>query len=204
MSLPRCLVAVATLSLLAGCAGIRESASGVASGIGDMTGSVVDAVSEAAPQTRQDIAGAALAYKLVKPAGADLVIFGLAYLVYDPLAPNWEIQETRLSEDVFQMQLSMKRHFSGGEGEAMRVLKRRAAQLQRELGYGGYRILDYNEGIESATLAAWRVGEGRVQLVRHQGSGIRNQESVALPKASPSWVCRAQFMGTAHFNIAAA
>jgi hypothetical protein len=155
MNTRHCLAAVAILLMLAGCASIKEGAN-----------SVVDTVNDIDPQMRQDVAGAALAYKLVKPAGADLLIFGLAYLVYDPLAPNWEIQETRLSEDVFQMQLSMKRHFSGGEGEAMRVMKRRAAQLQRELGYGSYRILDYNEGIESATLAAYRTGEGRIQLVR--------------------------------------
>jgi hypothetical protein len=148
------LLAVTALGLSA-CANLNERARDLGEAVGSL-----------GTQTRQDVAAAALAYKVVKPSGADLVIFGLAYLVYDPLAPNWEIQETRLSEDVFQVQLSMKRHFSGGEGEAMRIFKRRAAQLQRELGYGGYRILDYSEGIESATLAAYRVGDGRVQLVR--------------------------------------
>lgn len=155
MSTWRSLAGVAMLAMLAGCASIRNGANAVADTVNDMD-----------PQLRQDVAGAALAYKLIKPAGGDLIIFGLAYLVYDPLAPNWEIQETRLTEDVFHMQLNMKRHFSGGEGEAMRVMKRRAAQLQRELGYGSYRILDYSEGIESATLAAYRTGEGRIQLVR--------------------------------------
>ncbi|GHT93870.1 hypothetical protein AGMMS49545_14130 [Betaproteobacteria bacterium] len=149
------LAAVITPGLLVGCASIREGANTVVDTVGDMD-----------TQTRQDIAGAALAYKLIKPSGGDLIILGLAYLVYDPLASNWEIQEVRLSEDVFQMRFTMKRHFSGGEGEAMQILKRRAAQLQRELGYSSYRILDYSEGIESATLAAYRTGEGRVQLVR--------------------------------------
>jgi hypothetical protein len=151
---------VAVLGLSA-CAGVGERAR-------DVAGHVDEAVRSVDMQTRQDVAAVGLAYKLVKPSGADLVIFGLAYLVYDPFAPNWEIQETRLSEDIFQMQFNMKRHSSGGEGEAMRVFRRRAAQLQRELGYDGYRILDYSEGIESATLAAYRVGEGRVQLTRRQ------------------------------------
>ncbi|MDR3055833.1 MAG: hypothetical protein LBU53_10620 [Zoogloeaceae bacterium] len=155
MSLRYLAAVVAMLSMLAGCASVKNGAN-----------AVVDAVNDMDTQTRQDIAEAALAYKVIKPSGGDLIVFGLAYLVYDPLAPNWEIQEVRLSEDVFQMQLTMKRHFSGGEGEAMRILKRRAIQLQRELGYGSYRILDYSEGIESATLAAYRTGEGRVQLVR--------------------------------------
>jgi hypothetical protein len=130
---------------------------------------VDEAIRSVDTRTRQDVAAAGLAYKLVKPSGADLVIFGLAYLVYDPFAPNWEIQETRLSEDIFLMRLDMKRHSSGGEGEAIHVFKRRAAQLQRELGYDDYHILNYSEGIESATFAAYRVGEGRVQLVRRRG-----------------------------------
>lgn len=115
--------------------------------------------------TIQDVAPAALASRLLKPGSGDWINFGIAYLIHDPLAPNWEIQETRVSEDVFHMQLRMKRYHKGGEGESMLILKRRAAQLQRELGYGSYRILDYMEGIDSQTLGARRFGEGSIQLV---------------------------------------
>jgi hypothetical protein len=69
-----------------------------------------------------------------------------------------------VKEDVFHLELRMKAHFTGGEGEALSVLKRRAASLQQELGYRGYRILDYNEGIESKTVAARRYGAGSIQL----------------------------------------
>jgi hypothetical protein len=155
-----------TALLLAACAGMGDK-------VGSSVDPLVDAVYSLDTQTRQDIAAAAFAYKLIKPAGADLVLFGLAYLVIDPLAPNWEISETRLNEDTFHFRLAMKRRFSGGEGEALHVLKRRASQLQRELGYHDYRILDYNEGIESATLAAWRFGEGHIQLTRHIRSAER-------------------------------
>ena len=116
--------------------------------------------------TIQGVATAGLLTRLIGPNMGDLMTFGLAYLIYDPMAPNWEVQETRVSEDVFHMQLRMKRYHTGGEGESMLILKRRAAQLQRELGYGSYRILDYMEGIDSQTLGARRFGEGRIQLVR--------------------------------------
>ncbi|MDR1351551.1 MAG: hypothetical protein LBJ59_12400 [Zoogloeaceae bacterium] len=159
MNTPRAALIVTLAALLPACASVGE-------GVQNGADHLADAYHSLGAQTRQDVAAAGLAYKLVKPAGADLLLFGLAYLVIDPLAPNWEISETRVNEDTFHLQLAMKRHFSGGEGEALQVLKRRANQLKRELGYHDYRILDYSEGIESATLAAWRVGEGHIQLVR--------------------------------------
>lgn len=114
----------------------------------------------------QNAAVVGLASRLLAPNMGDWMNFGLAYLIYDPLAPNWDIQETRVSEDVFHMQLRMKRHHKGGEGESILILKRRAAQLQRELGYGSYRILEYSEGIDSQAMGARRFGEGSIQLVR--------------------------------------
>ncbi|MDR0736697.1 MAG: hypothetical protein LBF51_07725 [Zoogloeaceae bacterium] len=160
MNTPRAVLIAALAALFSACASVGDS-------VRNGADNLADAFYSLNTQTRQDIAAAGLAYKLVKPAGADLLLFGLAYLVVDPLAPNWEIHETRLSEDTFHLQLAMKRHSSGGEGEALQVLKRRASQLKRELGYHDYRILDYSEGIESATLAAWRTGEGHIQLMRH-------------------------------------
>lgn len=62
---------------------------------------------------------------------------------------------------------------TGGDGESMQILKRRARQLQYEKGYAGYRILDYSEGIESSTPLTHRVSEGTIQLVRVQIPGQR-------------------------------
>lgn len=90
----------------------------------------------------------------------------LLYVVYDPLAPNWRIEETRLGDDTYSFSLRAKSFRVGGDGEAIQVVKRRAMQLQRERGYTGYRILDYSEGIESSTPLTYRVSEGTVQLVR--------------------------------------
>lgn len=106
--------------------------------------------------------------KLVSTGVAGLLI----YLVYDPLAPNWEIEEAHLSEDTYRFDMRMKRYHTGGAGESLQILKRRAAYLQRERGYGGYELLEYTEGIDSQTLGARRVAEGTIRLI--------------LPPAKPS------------------
>lgn len=96
------------------------------------------------------------------------VIIGAIHLFYDPLAPNWEIEETRLSEDTYRFSLKMKRYHTGGAGESIQIVKRRASQLQMEQGYGAYLLMEYTEGIDSQTLGARRVAEGTVKLVQYQ------------------------------------
>ncbi|HSG23791.1 MAG TPA: hypothetical protein VLA64_12630 [Azonexus sp.] len=97
-----------------------------------------------------------------------LVVIGAIYLVYDPLAPNWEIEESRLNEDTYRFSLKMKRYHTGGAGESIQVLKRRASQLQFEQGFASYHILEYTEGIESQTIGARRMAEGTIRLVQRQ------------------------------------
>lgn len=97
-----------------------------------------------------------------------ILVLGAIHFIYDPLAPNWEIEETRLSEDTFRFALRMKRYHTGGAGESMQVLRRRAGQLQGELGYGAFQLVEYSEGIESETLGARRVAAGTVRLVQRQ------------------------------------
>ena len=96
------------------------------------------------------------------------LIAGAVILVYDPLAPNWEIEETRLNEDTYRFSMKMKRYHTGGAGESLQIFKRRASQLQYENGYGRYQILEYAEGIDSQTLGARRVAEGVIRLVQRQ------------------------------------
>jgi hypothetical protein len=119
-----------------------------------------------AGELAQDAAIASAIYKLLLPTGGDLILLGLAYVIYDPLAPNWEIETTRVSEDVFRMQFSMKRFHSGGEGEASYVFRRNARRIVQAAGYDDYLVLRYEEGIESATIASRRFGEGEIRLVR--------------------------------------
>lgn len=92
------------------------------------------------------------------------------YFIYDPLAPNWEIEESRLGDDTFRLSLRMKRYHTGGAGESIQIFKRRAAQLRSERGYGSYQLVEYSEGIDSQTLGARRVADGVVKLVNLQAA----------------------------------
>ena len=97
-----------------------------------------------------------------------LAAAAVIYAYYDPLAPNWEIEEAKLNDDTFRFSMKMKRHHTGGAGESIQILKRRASQLQYEQGFGSYQILEYSEGIDSQTIGARRVAEGVIKLVRPQ------------------------------------
>lgn len=89
----------------------------------------------------------------------------LLFIIYDPLAPNWSIQERSLKSDTYYLLMRAKSFRTGGDGESLQIVKRRAAQLQRERGYDSYRILDYSEGVESSTPFTHRVSEATIQLI---------------------------------------
>jgi hypothetical protein len=108
--------------------------------------------------------GPTIAYSVEQIAVAGATA-ALLYVVYDPLAPNWSIEEKPLAEDTYYLALRAKSFRTGGDGEAIQIVKRRALQLQREKGYAGYNIVDYSEGVESSTPLTHRVSEGTIQLV---------------------------------------
>ena len=60
------------------------------------------------------------------------------------------------------------RYHTGGAGESIQILKRRASQLQYEQRFTGYQILEYTEGIDSQTIGARRVADGTIKLVQRQ------------------------------------
>ena len=72
----------------------------------------------------------------------------------------------KVADNVYVLDLKMKRFHTGGSGEAMMVIKRRAEQLRRENGFASYRVVDYVEGIESSTPIAQRYAQGLVQMAR--------------------------------------
>jgi hypothetical protein len=119
-----------------------------------------------AGELMQDAAIAGAIHRLLLPTSGELILLGLAYVIYDPLAPNWEIETTRVSEDVFRMQFSMKRFHSGGEGEAVYIFRRNARRIAQAAGYDDYQVLRYEEGIESVTIASRRFGEGEIRLLK--------------------------------------
>lgn len=94
---------------------------------------------------------------------------GVAYLVLDPLAPNWQIEETPLGEEHIHFSLKMKRYYSGGAGEARAVFHRRAKELTLLNEFEAYQVVEYNEGMQSSLLGAQRTAEGVVKLVRKAG-----------------------------------
>ena len=94
---------------------------------------------------------------------------GVAYLVLDPWAPNWEIEEAKFPNDHYKLSLHMKRYYTGGAGEARVVFLRRAGELERTGGYEGYEIVEYTEGLESSVLGSQRVAEGVIALKKKDG-----------------------------------
>lgn len=95
----------------------------------------------------------------------------LLYYVFDPLAPNWEISEAKLADDVYRLSLKMKRFHTGGDGEALMIVKRRATQLKYEKGFADFQLVELNEGIESSTPIAQRYSEAIVRLVKAPAAG---------------------------------
>ena len=94
------------------------------------------------------------------------VLIGAAiYYFVDPLAPNWEGELKRLTEDTYSIALRSKRFRStGGDGEAGRVFRRNAEQIVLAGGHAGYELLNYSEGIESELIGAYRYAEGTIRV----------------------------------------
>jgi hypothetical protein len=107
----------------------------------------------------------ALSKSLVLPMES-IAAGALLFVIIDPLAPNWTIEETRVDDSHFRFALRKKRFTTGGDGEAVQAVYRRAAQLARESGAARYRLLEFSEGIESGVPFAQRVAQGVVEIVR--------------------------------------
>lgn len=169
----RALFSVAVVFLLAACG----TTSSVNSTTGDLhTQPAVELTQNTAVGAETLGVAAGLAFVGVpgNALGLSGTVFGktnaaVLYIIYDPLAPNWSIKEQALTADTYYLSLRAKSFRTGGDGEAIQIVKRRALQLQREKGYASYRILDYSEGVESSTPFTHRVTEGTIQLVKASG-----------------------------------
>ena len=132
------------LSLLAGCSGIE----GISSA-NTIIPPEVFTVSKSLSVPLESIA-----------AGAVL------FVIIDPLAPNWQIEERRLNDNRYRIAMRKKRFTTGGDGEAMPAFYRRAEQLMRENGAARYRVIEFTEGVDSGMPIAQRVAQGVVEIVR--------------------------------------
>lgn len=167
----RLLIAALIGSLLAGCASNPKavSATGVA---GQTTELVAKSTSKiiGGPLIPDSVVqlGPSLSYPLEKLVYWGLYV-GAAYLILDPLAPNWDIQEARFPENHMHFRLHMKRFHAGGAGEARVIFNRRAREMMRAGGFGSYEVVEYSEGMESSVLGSQRTAEGVVRFARAPG-----------------------------------
>lgn len=91
-------------------------------------------------------------------------LVGVAYLVLDPLSPNWNIEEAPLGDSYIHFSLKMKRYYAGGAGEAHEVFTRRAKELARLNGFAGYEVVEYTESLDSSVIGSRRTAEGVIRL----------------------------------------
>jgi uncharacterized protein YceK len=91
---------------------------------------------------------------------------GVAYLLLDPWAPNWRVEEAPLGEGYVHFSLRMRRYYSGGAGEARVLFNRRAKELMEYNGYAAYDVVEYSEGMESSVLGSVRTAEGVVRFTK--------------------------------------
>lgn len=99
------------------------------------------------------------------PVGAALLA-GAMYWYYDPLAPNWTLRETYVGQYTYTLFLEMKRFNTGGDGEALPIIRRRAQELQQQTpGIRGHRLENIRQGIESHVLGARRYAEATIILI---------------------------------------
>jgi hypothetical protein len=103
----------------------------------------------------------------------EAILLGVAvYLIVDPLAPNWKIEQSEPFPGEYHLSLKKKGVTSegGGDGEARIVFMRRAETLAREHGtagpwlQSGYTVLEFTEGVETGFPFARRVAQGVIVL----------------------------------------
>ena len=104
-----------------------------------------------------------LSYTYAQILGTAIVI-GAIYVVVDPLAPNWEIKETKLDDTHYRIDMRMKRVATGGVGESMDLFHRQADAIAIQNHSPGYTIVSFNEGIESTFPIARRWSRGVIEV----------------------------------------
>jgi len=131
-----------------------------------------DTVKQTARESPGQVAGAAGGLWMAKQLGylkpEFLAGSLIAYSIYDPFAPTWEIRITEFNSGLCRIDLSMKRLATGGDGEARQTFLRAARSLVAKGSYAGFSELRYEEGIDSTRPFAHRVASGEIRLVKSQ------------------------------------
>lgn len=95
-----------------------------------------------------------------------IALAAVAYVIIDPLAPTWRVEQYDLGGGRYRIALRKKRFSSGGDGESQQIFRRRIDQITREQGFASFAVLEFSEGIESHMPIAQRVSHGVVQFAR--------------------------------------
>ena len=123
------LVPVFAAALLAACTTLEPGPIGKTSAVNPVTGELRTQPALELPQntevsTETGVVAGALAIfgHPVSALGLPGEVFSasqsaLLYIIYDPLAPNWSIEERPLTEDTYVLSLRAKSFRVGGDGE---------------------------------------------------------------------------------------
>ena len=88
----------------------------------------------------------------------------VANIVVEQLVPGWSIEQTRIGDKLFRIEVRRKRFTSGGDGEAAQVIYRHADQITRRYGYSGYMVMEFTEGVDTMFLVSQRVAQAVIQV----------------------------------------
>lgn len=88
----------------------------------------------------------------------------VANIVVEQLTAGWSIEQTRIGDNRFRIELRRKRFTTGGDGEATQAFYRHAEQIVRKYGYAGYTVMEFGEGIDSMFLVSQRVAQGVIEV----------------------------------------
>lgn len=89
----------------------------------------------------------------------------------DLLWPAWRVAVTPVGADRFRLELRMRTLVTGSAGEARQVFGDGARHIVEAGGYSGYRVLHYEEGIDSGFLFGRRSARGEILAVRSEMMG---------------------------------
>ena len=95
---------------------------------------------------------------------AALVAGAAAVLYYASDGVVWRTESERISKDKYRITVRKNTiPFSGGEGQAQQIFKRRAEEVASEDGCKSFAVLEYGESLDSTTLINQRIHEGIIQ-----------------------------------------
>lgn len=104
-----------------------------------------------------------ISYTYAEVLGAVIIVAAMWYVV-DPLAPNWEIKDSKLDDTHYRIDMRKKRVTTGGDGEAIDLFHRQAEAVAAQVKSQGYSILTWNEGVDSDFPIARRWARGVIEV----------------------------------------